>query len=153
MKKFMEITVQLKFVWSIFFAGALLLYASIGMMLGNSSMELIVVWQIVALTLVLTFFHYLFFGELILNSLAMKYKVIIHSILCYITMLILFIVFNWTFISKLKDLIIFTGSYIVLYLSCVLSFYIYYKATGEELNNRLTAYKQNKDAKYEGESK
>jgi hypothetical protein len=145
MKKFVEITVQFKFVWGLFFSAALLLYTTISMILGNSSMELIVVWQLVAITLVLTFFHYLFFGELILTSLSMKLRMIIHWTLCYLTILLSFCLFNWIKLSKLNDLSIFTGAYIVLYLSCIFSFYIYYKVTGEELNDRLTAYKEKRN--------
>jgi hypothetical protein len=145
MKKFVEITVQFKFVWGLFFSASLLLYTTISMILGNSSMELIVVWQLVAITLLLTFFHYLFFGELILTSLSMKLKVIIHSVLCYLTILLLFCLFSWIKLSNPSDLSIFTGGYIFLYFCCISSFYIYYKITGEELNDRLTAYKEKRN--------
>ncbi len=145
MKKFVEITVQFKFVWGLFFTAALLLYTTISMILGNSSMELIVVWQLVAVTLFLTFYHYLFFGELILTSLGMKLRMIIHLITCYITLLLSFYLFNWIKLSSPSDLSIFTVGYIFLYLSCIFSFYIYYKTTGEELNDRLTAYKEKRN--------
>jgi hypothetical protein len=145
MKKFVEITVQFKFVWGLFFSASLLLYTTISMIFGNRSMELIVVWQLVAITLLLTFFHYLFFGELILTSLSMKLKVIIHSVLCYLTILLLFCLFSWIKLSNPSDLSIFTGGYIFLYFSCISSFYIYYKVTGEELNDRLTAYKEKRN--------
>ena len=145
MKKFLEITVQSKFVWGLFFGSAMLIYTVISMILGNSSMELIVVWQLVAITLLLTFFHYLFFGEFILASLGMKLRVIIHSMICYITLLLSSGLFNWINISRLNHLAIFTGAYIFFYLSCILSFYVYYKATGEELNDRLIAYKEKRN--------
>jgi hypothetical protein len=145
MKRFVEITVQFKFVWGLFFTAALLLYTTINMILGNTSMEFIVVWKLVAITLLVTFFHYLFFGELILTSLGMKLRVIIHSVVCYLTLLLSFCLFNWIELSKSSDLIIFTGGYILLYLSCIFSFYVYYKTTGEELNDRLTAYKEKRN--------
>lgn len=147
LKKFVEITVQFKFIWSLFFAAAMLLYVTGSMIAGNTAMELWVVWQLVALTMLFTLYHYLFFGELILNSLGLKFKVLIHSILCYITLLLFCDLFNWIDLLNLKYFLIFTGSYLFLYLSCVFSFYIYYKATGEELNQRLTSYKQNRNIK------
>jgi hypothetical protein len=147
LKRFMEITVQFKFVWGIFFTAAIIIYTTASMVLGNKYMDLIVVWQLVGLTMVITLYHYLFFGELILNSLGIKLKVIIHSILCYITLLIACELFNWLDAMKLKELAIFTGIYIFSYLACIYSFYIYYKSTGEELNQRLTAYKQNRNTK------
>lgn len=144
MRKFMEITVQFKFVWALFFTAAILLYSVISMALGNGAVEFMVIWQLVALTMVVTFYHYLFFGELILKSRSTKYKVIVHWLLCYVTLLPSIYIFNWFDITNLKWFSVFTASYVGLYLSCILSFYIYYKATGEELNNRLTAYKEEK---------
>jgi hypothetical protein len=143
----MEITVQFKFVWGLFFTAAMMIYTTVSMILGNKSIDLIVVWQLVALTMIITLYHYLFFGELILNSISLKLKVTIHSILCYATLLIACQLFSWIDISKLEDLTISTGTYIFLYIACIYSFYVYYKATGEELNQRLTAYKQNRNIK------
>lgn len=143
MKKFVEFTVQFKFVWGLFFTAAMLLYTMISMVFGVKSMEFTVVWQFVFITLILTFFHYLIFGELILSSAKTKYKVMIHFILCYVTLFIWGIFLNCVNISKVISVTIFTIGYIILYSLCMLSFYIYYKSTGEELNNKLTAYKQN----------
>lgn len=143
MKKFVEFTVQFKFVWGLFFTAAMLLYTMISMILGAKSMEFVVVWQFVLITLIITFFHYLIFGELILSTTKTKYKVMIHSILCYVTLFIWSGFLNWVSISNIISVIIFTLGYITLYSLCMLSFYIYYKSTGEELNNKLTVYKQN----------
>ncbi|WP_186429500.1 DUF3021 family protein [Clostridium sp. BSD9I1] len=143
MKKFVEFTVQFKFVWGLFFTAAMLLYTTISMILGAKSMEFVVVWQFVLITLIITSFHYLIFGELILSTTKTKYKVMIHSILCYVTLFTGGTFLNWVSISNVISVMIFTLGYITLYSLCMLSFYIYYKSTGEELNNRLTAYKQN----------
>lgn len=143
MKKFVEFTVQFKFVWGLFFTAAMLLYTTISMILGAKSMDFVVVWKFVLITLIITFFHYLIFGELILSTAKTKYKVMIHSILCYVTLFIWSAFLNWVSISNIISVMIFTLGYITLYSLCMLSFYIYYKSTGEELNNRLTAYKQN----------
>lgn len=145
MKKFIEITVQAKFIWGLFFSSALLIYAVIAMILGKSYIDIITIWQLVVITLVLTGLHYVIFGELILKSVSTWYKVLIHSILCYITLIISAFLIGWVSVSDFNTVVIFTVSYILLYLACILSFYVYYKATGEELNDRLTAYKQKKN--------
>jgi hypothetical protein len=144
MRKFVEVTVQFKFVWGLFFTASILLYTAISMALGNSYIEFIVIWQVVAMTLMLTLLHYLIFGELILKSLSTKFKIMIHALLSYIALMLSLNTFNWINIKELSSLAVFTGGYIVIYLACMTSFYIYYKATGEELNNRLTAYKEKK---------
>lgn len=147
MKNFIEITTQFKFVWSVFFTAAIMIYTIVSMILGNESMNLMVIWQLVGLSMIISLYHYLFFGELILNSVSIKLKIFMHLILCYVTLLIFCQLFHWLDMKKLKDLSIFTGSYLFLYIACIHSFYLYYKATGEELNQRLTAYKQNRNIK------
>lgn len=144
MKKFVELTVQFKFVWGLFFAASMIIYATVGLLLGSRTMDLVVVWQMAFVTILLTFYHYLFFGELILNSLSIKYKVLIHSVLCYVSLFLSISLFNWFDISNASSIILYTGGYLIIYLGCIGSFYAYYKATGEELNNRLTAYKAKK---------
>jgi hypothetical protein len=147
MKRFMEWTVQFKFVWSLAFATALLLYVMIGMAFGQKSMEFIVIWQLVLVTTILTAVYYLFFAELVLNSLSMKLKVVLHGLISYIILMGFAHIFNWISIFNPSNLIYSTLGYIVLHLSFVLSFYMYYKATGEELNDKLASYKEKRNVK------
>lgn len=145
MKKFLEITLQMKFVWGLFFSAAMLIYTVITMILGYTSMKLITVWQLLVITLIITFLHYLIFGELILQSLSERNKILVHFILCYTFLIVSALLLNWINISNINTIVIFTIGYIILYLLCVVSFYIYYKATGEELNKKLTAYKEKRN--------
>jgi hypothetical protein len=115
------------------------------MLLGDKSMSFILIWELVGITLLLTFYHYLIFGELILNSASTKRKVLIHFILSYVTLFVFCMFLKWVSITNLNSILIFTGSYTFLYLSCIFSFYVYYKSTGEELNDKLTAYKEKKN--------
>lgn len=145
MKKFMEFIVQFKFVWGLFFTAAILLYSIFNLFIGNSTMEFIVVWQFVLITMILTLMHYAIFGDFIFKSRALKCKVLIHFPLCYITVFIFADWMNWINISNINSISIFTLTYVFLYLALMFSFYIYYKTTGEELNNRLTSYKQKRN--------
>lgn len=145
MKRFLELTVQAKFVWGLFFSSAMLIYIVVEMILGHTSIDIITVWQMVGITLALTFLHYLIFGELILKSMSTRYKTLIHSVLCYLMLVLSVIWAKWISIYSFNAIIIFTISYVIFYLLCVFSFYIYYKATGEELNKKLTAYKEKRN--------
>ena len=145
MKKFMEFIVQFKFVWGLFFTAAILLYSIFNLFIGNSTMEFIVVWQFVLITMILTLMHYAIFGDFIFKSLALKCKVLIHFPLCYITVFIFADWMNWINVSNINSISIFTLTYVFLYLALMFSFYIYYKTTGEELNNRLTSYKEKRN--------
>ncbi len=106
------------------------------------------VWQFVAVTMLLTFIYYIIFGEFILHAASTRLKLIVHFSLCYVTLLISGLAAKLIDISKLYHFVVFTIGYILLYLSIIFSFYIYYKATGEELNKKLAIYKENKKDSY-----
>lgn len=140
----MELIVQFKFVWGLIFTAAIMLYTTINMILGESAMEYIVVWQFAAVTIFLTFIYYLIFGEYILRNASTMIKVFTHFSLSYTTLLISGLTTNLIDISKLNHYVIFTVGYVILYLSIIFSLYVYYRLTGEELNKRLAVYKQKK---------
>jgi hypothetical protein len=144
MKKYMGLIVQFKFVWGLFFTASILLYTAISMILGNESMEFTLIWKFVTITILLTFIYYLIWGEFILTKASSKHKLIIHFILCYITLLIFTSVLDWMVITNLYHVAIFSAYYTVLYLSIIFSLYMYYKGTGEVLNDRLAIYKARK---------
>jgi hypothetical protein len=140
----MELIVQFKFVWGLIFTAAIILYTTINMILGKTTMEYIVVWQLAAVTIFLTFIYYLIFGEYILRNVSTKLKVFTHFSLSYTILLISGLSSNLIDISKLNHYVIFTIGYVILYLSIIFSLYAYYRLTGEELNKRLAVYKQKK---------
>lgn len=144
MKRFMELIVQFKFVWGLIFSATILLYSVVAMLNGETAMSFILIWQLVGITMVLGVIHFLIYGEFSLRSLNTKYKAAIHFISCYIVCLISVGLLKWIDISNIQEILVFTGSYIFLYLLVFLSLYMYYKFTGEQLNDRLAAYKQKK---------
>jgi hypothetical protein len=145
MKKQFELIVQFKFVWGLIFTATILLYSVVSMFLGNSSMEFILIWQFVLITMLLTFIHYLTFGEFLFTRLSSKLRLAIHFLLCYITLFISAYLLEWINISKVNSLAIFTLGYVFLYLAISFSLYVYYRITGEQLNNKLAIYKQKKN--------
>lgn len=150
MKRFMELTVQFKFIWAIMFTAAIILYSVVALLQGETSMDFVLIWEFVVITMVLSFIHMLIYGEFILTSLSMKVRVIIHFLLCYVTSFVWVYILKWIDISKIETVLIFTAAYTVIYLSMNFSLYMYYKGTGEQLNDRLAAYKQNKKFKEAG---
>ena len=141
----MESIVQFKFVWGLMFAAAIMLYTTINMILGKTSMEYIVVWQFAIVTIVLTFIYYLIFGEFILKTISTRLRLFIHFCVSYLVLLISGLATNLIDASKLYHYITFTIGYTAFYLLAIFSFYVYYKVTGEELNKRLELYKQKKN--------
>jgi hypothetical protein len=150
MKRFMELTVQFKFIWAIMFTAAIILYSVVALLQGKTSMDFILIWEFVVITMVISFIHMLIYGEFILTSLSMKVRVIIHFLLCYITSFVWVYILKWIDISKIETVLIFTAAYTAIYISMNFSLYMYYKGTGEQLNDRLAAYKQNKKFKEAG---
>ncbi len=145
MKKHMEFIVQFKFVWSMFFTAFIIIYSMVNMLLGQESMTFITIWQFVFLTVILTLIYYLAFGDLALKGLQQKYKVLIHFFLSYSVLLLAVYWFGWFEISNGYLLGLFTLGCIILYLSISFSLYVYYKSTGEQLNNKLALYKAQKN--------
>lgn len=144
MKKQFELIVQFKFVWGLIFTATILLYSFISMFQGKKSMEFVLIWQFVAITMILTLIHYLIFGEFIFKSVSTKHKIVFHFGLCYLLMILSSTILNWIDITSLKGIGGFTIFYILLYLSICFSLYMYYKITGEQLNNKLAKYKEQK---------
>lgn len=147
MKKLMELIVQIKLVWGLFFAGIIIVYTVVNMFLGNTSMEFVAVWQIALLSMILVTIHFLIFGEAILTKLSFKHKVLFHFTLCYFILVIFLNVFSWASIKTITSIGIYTISYSLFYLTVMNSFYMYYKATGEELNSKLAIYKEKRNNK------
>jgi len=145
MKKAMEIIVQAKFIWGLFFTAAVVVYTIVNMFLGNTSIEVIAIWQLLLLTIIIVLIQYLIFGEFILVNLSIKKKILIHLPLCYITILKFVNLYGWINISNYTTLGIFSGIYIIFYLGILNSLHMYYKITGEQLNSKLAIYKQNKN--------
>jgi hypothetical protein len=145
MKKSMELLMQFKFVWGLFYAAAIIIYTIVSMFLGKTYMEFTAVWQLVIVTVALVLIQYLIFGEFILKQLSMKRKFFIHFVLFYFIIFIFISIYEWIDFGNLSNLSIFTGVYIFFYLGILNSLYWYYKATGEELNSKLAIYKQKKN--------
>lgn len=145
MKKAMEVLVQFKFVWGLFYAASIIIYTIVNSLLGKTSMDFLVVWQLLILTIIIVIFHYILFGEFILTKLKLKQKLIIHSLLCYTSILIFMVIFDWIEISSLSSVLLYTGAYLIFYLGILNSMHMYYKATGEELNSKLAIYKEKKN--------
>lgn len=145
MKKSMEFLVQFKFVWGLFYAASIVFYTIINSVLGRTYMEFKVVWQLFLLSIVIVIIQYLIFGEFLLSKLSLKQKIFIHFPLCYLTILTFLYIFGWTDLSNLTSIKYYTAIYLFLYFAIINSLYMYYKATGEELNSKLAIYKEKKN--------
>lgn len=144
MEKQFKMIVQFKFAWGLIFTATTLLYSIVSLILGETTIEISLIWKFVAMTLLLTLIHFLVYGEYIFKSLSSQKKVIIHFILCYIVLLVFSYLFNWIQVINIQSFGIFTISYSLLYLSISSSLFFYYKITGEKLNNRLKEFKERK---------
>lgn len=144
MEKQFKMIVQFKFAWGLIFTATTLLYSIVSLILGETTIEISLIWKFVAMTVLLTLIHFLVYGEYIFKSQSSLKKVIVHFILCYIVLFVFSHIFNWIQVMNIQSIGIFTISYSLLYLSISASLFFYYKLTGERLNNRLKEYKERK---------
>ena len=145
MKKIMEFLFQFKMVWGLFFASTVIIYTIVNMLLGNTSMELVVIWQLFLLSIVLVVIQYIIFGEFMLTKLSLKQKFLIHFTLCYFTILTFIITYGWMDYRNFSSLRLYSAVYALFYLAILNSLRWYNKATGEELNSKLAIYKQKRN--------
>lgn len=141
----MEFLFQFKMVWGLFFASTVIIYTIVNMLLGNTSMEFVVIWQLFLLSIVLVVIQYIVFGEFMLTKLSLKQKFLIHFTLCYFTILTFIIAYGWMHYRNFSSLGLYSAVYALFYLAILNSLRWYNKATGEELNSKLAIYKQKRN--------
>lgn len=147
MKRFMELVTQIKFVWGLFFTSGIIVYTIIAAILGEGSMAFTDIWLLGALTFFLSFVYVLIFGEMLLASISIKGKMAALFVVNYAVFLVFCGRVGLTDVTSLQSIGTFTIGYTILFFLITFAVYNYYLFTGEELNDKLTAYKQRRNMK------
>ena len=139
MKKWIHEIGDFKFLAAIYFM-AMILFATIGnfVFFEVRSFEIITIWQIFGMACVLSILHYI-------QTSKMKsvLKIIIHSVLCYVTVAVFSLICGWGFMQSASVFWQFTATFIVIYAVIFTAFAFYYKNEEACLNQKLEEYKQN----------
>ena len=139
MKKIIEISVVIKSVAGLVFAGQILLFVIVGTFFGLSTMDFLLIWQAVAIAAITGILHYIAFTESVIKKMRYTLRLLFFSIPLYTTFAIFAIVFNW-FPPDVYIWLLFTIAFLVIFGIFIAAFEIYTKITGRKYNESLNAY-------------
>ncbi|MCX7714322.1 MAG: DUF3021 family protein [Clostridia bacterium] len=137
MSKWIWKIAEWKFMLGLYFMGAVLLASIIGYFHGLRAFDFKTIWQIFAMCVFGSGLHYIY-----LTKLPMHIKLLVHSTVGYISIILFSIIFGWNYIENLNVFLQFTITFVIIYVFIFAAFSIYYKIENEELNKRLEEYKK-----------
>ena len=143
MKKLIEVSVAIKSVAGLVFAGIVILYVIVGTFFGQSSMPFPFMWQAVAIAAITGILHYIAFTEAIIRKMRYSLRLLVFSVPLYITLAIFALIFRW-FPSGAGAWLLFTAVFLVVFGIINAAFEIYSKITGKKYNESLSIYIRNK---------
>lgn len=151
MRTFFINSYEIKKLCCLFFAGEVIMYALIGSFMGIDSLSFSLIWQMAAISILLTGLQYLIYTFNFMNNINTGIKVIIHYVLLIIIGYGFAKIFNWFDLNNLNNIIISLGIFTICFIITTGSIGIYTKLTGERFNEKLKVYKElKKSEKMEG---
>ena len=139
MKKLIEISVAIKSVAAMVFAGQIIIYLIIGTFFGLTGMDFILIWQTVAIATITGILHYIAFTESVIKKMRYSIRLIVFSLPLYTIIAAFALIFKW-FPSTLYTWILFTVFFLIVFGVLTAAFEIYTKITGKKYNESLEAY-------------
>lgn len=144
MREFWKKNLEFKVVATMFFTAEVIIYTMIAPFLGENSIPLILIWQMVITSVVLTLLQYLFYATAPFDKIKTWIKVIIHYILLLLLGYGCANIFNWFDTSNIKNVIIASSIFTVTFLLFAGSIAMYNKLAGDQFNEKLRIYKNSK---------
>lgn len=139
MKRLLKVSVAIKSVAGLVFAGQVILYMIIGTIFGLSSMEFSFIWQAIALASITGILHYIAFAESVIRNMRYTLRCVVFLIPLYAVLAAFALVFQW-FPPRVVTWSIFTLIFLVVFGILTAAFEIYSKITGKKFNESLDAY-------------
>lgn len=144
MKEFFKNTLEIKIIACMFFTSQVVIYTLIAPFLGEESIHLSLVWQMIFISIILTLLQYVIYVSNILKKVNIWIKIIIHYILLVFIGYILARIFNWFDLSIGNNFTIALSIFTVCFVSFTGSIALYNKFSGERFNEKLRLYKSSK---------
>jgi len=139
MKKIIEISVAIKGIAAMVFAGQIFLYLIVGSFFGLVSIDFSIIWQAMAVAVITAVLQYIAFTEEVIKKMRYSLRLIVFSIPLYAILAALAIVFRW-FPFNIYAWLTFTLIFLIIFGALNAAFAIYTKITGKKLNESLNAY-------------
>lgn len=144
MKEFFKNTLEIKIITCMFFTSQVVIYTLIAPFLGEKSIHLSLIWQMIFISIILTILQYVIYASNIFMKVKTWIKIIIHYLLLVFIGYILAIIFNWFDLSSGNNFTIALSIFTVCFISFTGSIALYNKVSGERFNEKLKLYKSSK---------
>ena len=143
MKRIIEISVVIKSIAALVFAGQVIVFVIIGSFFGLSSMTFSFVWQAMAIAVITAVLHYVTFTDAVIKKMRYSLRYVMFSLSLFATLAAFAIIFQW-FPMNATAWLLFALIFIVVTGIMTAAFEIYSKITGRRYNESLSAYLRNK---------
>lgn len=144
MREFFRKNLEIKMVGTMFFASEVIIYTLVAPFLGENSISLNLIWQMIIISIILTLLQYLFYATATFDNMKTWIKVIIHYILLLILGYGCTKIFNWFDTSNIKNVILATSIFTVSFALFAGSIALYNKVAGDQFNEKLRIYKNSR---------
>jgi len=141
MKEFFKNTLEIKIITCMFFTSQVVIYTLIAPFLGEKSIQLSLIWQMIFISIILTLLQYVIYASNIFMKVKTWIKIIVHYLLL---VFILAMIFNWFDLSSGNNFTIALSIFTVCFISFTGSIALYNKVSGERFNEKLKLYKSSK---------
>ena len=138
---------EIKKICCLFFAGEVIMYALIAPFMGIDSISFSLIWQMAAISILLTIIQYAIYTTKFMMKVNVLAKVIIHYFLLVALGYGFAKVFNWFDLSDIGTVVVAISIFTICFIITAGSIGIYTKLTGERFNEKLKAYKELKKRK------
>ena len=150
MKKILEAAVELKTWACLSFTAAVLIYTVCSLAFGERSMDLVMVFELLGLSVGATLLQFVCFSGKVIKKMRYSVRMLVFSIPMFGVAGLCAVLFRWFPIQDPWAWIIFAAFYLLGFIGITLGFEIYYWATGRKYNGLLGQYKAGKERNEEG---
>jgi hypothetical protein len=144
MKEFFKNTLEVKIITCMFFTSQVVIYTLIAPFLGEESIHLNLIWQMIFISIILTLLQYVIYVSNIFMKVKTWIKIAIHYILLVFIGYILAKSFNWFDLSSGNNFTIALSIFTICFISFTGSIALYNKVSGERFNEKLRLYRNSK---------
>lgn len=144
MKEFLKKNLEIKIVATLFFTAQVIVYTLIAPFIGQNSISLFLIWQMVFISIMLTILQYLIYATSICEKMNNGLKIGFHYIILLVFGYFWARGFNWFDVNNINNILISISIFTVCFTAFSGSIAVYNKLTGDKLNEKLRVYKNNK---------
>lgn len=144
MREFLRKNLEFKVVTTMFFTSEIVIYTMVAPFIGEDSISLNIIWQMVLISVILTLLQYLFYATSIFDKIKTWKRVLIHYILLLVLGYGSSKIFNWFDTSDMDNIIIAASIFTVSFVLFAGAIAVYNKLAGDQFNEKLRIYKSSR---------